>query len=191
MRNDASAWTGAMDQLVALEAAGGTVMWPLLAVGLLAWTLVVLRVMTLIEIKRAHRGDGQTMAQPRYCVAGALQVRCWKIALRRHAAIIDTLVAAAPLLGLLGTVSGMIATFEGLAVMTLFSEEGGIAGGIAEALTTTQAGLLIAIPVLFANRVIGRKVRKLEQHFDAMSLRTAPTAAGSLPSAWGAPTTKG
>lgn len=59
-------------------------------------------------------------------------------------------VSAAPLLGLLGTVTGMLATFQGLA-----TGSGGqktmdlIAGGISEALITTETGLVIALPGLF------------------------------------------
>jgi biopolymer transport protein ExbB len=166
-----------MDQLAALAKAGGFVMWPLLIVGILAWTLILLRVMTLMEVKGAHRGCGSDPKTGQSYAKKELQVRLWRMTLRRHASIIDTLVAAAPLLGLLGTVSGMIATFDGLTSMTLFSESGGIAGGISEALTTTQAGLLVAIPAFFVNRVIGRKVTKLEQRLDATLLETTPQVA--------------
>jgi len=166
-----------MDQLAALAKAGGFVMWPLLIVGILAWTLILLRVMTLMEVKAADRGCGSAPKTGQADATKELQVRLWRMALRRHASIVDTLVAAAPLLGLLGTVSGMIATFDGLTSMTLFSESGGIAGGISEALTTTQAGLLVAIPAFFVNRVIGRKVNKLEQRLDASLLETTPQVA--------------
>ncbi len=166
-----------LDQLAALAQAGGFVMWPLLIVGLLAWTLLLLRVMALLEIMGAHCVCDPVLKGGQVYAKKEFKLRLWKIALNRHASIIDTLVAAAPLLGLLGTVSGMIATFDGLTSMTLFSESGGIAGGISEALTTTQAGLLVAIPAFFANRVIGRKVTKLEQRLDAALLGTTPRAA--------------
>lgn len=183
-------------QLEALAQAGGMVLWPLLAVGLWAWTLVLLRVMTLQRFQRAHgqwvrsaEGTGQSQRCAESCeqpdlVQGVpdgfgLHLRLWKTALGRHSAVVDALVAAAPLLGLLGTVSGMIATFQGLTTMTLFSESGGIAGGISEALTTTQAGLVIAIPVFFANRVIGRKVRQAEQKLEAMGLALQRRSEGS------------
>jgi biopolymer transport protein ExbB len=168
-----------MSRLAGLIDAGGAVMWPLLVVGLLSWTLIVLRVMTLVEVKRALRWPHDAASRGRDIHSGAWARRRWTIALRRHGPIIDTLVAAAPLLGLLGTVSGMIATFEGLTSMTLFSETGGIAGGIAEALTTTQAGLLVAIPAFFANRVIGRKAAKLEQRLDLIGLETVGYATRS------------
>lgn len=71
-------------------------------------------------------------------------------------------VSAAPLLGLLGTVTGMLATFAALA-----SGSGGdktmglIAKGISEALVTTETGLVIALPGLFAHYLL---VRKLERY---------------------------
>ncbi|MBN2524883.1 MAG: MotA/TolQ/ExbB proton channel family protein [Deltaproteobacteria bacterium] len=160
------------DQLSTLVEAGGFVMWPLLAVGILSWTLLLLRIMTLIEIKQAPKKVDLESKLAHSFTTNALTYRLWQDALRRHGAIIDTLVAAAPLLGLLGTVSGMIATFDGLTTMTLFSESGGIAGGISEALTTTQAGLLVAIPAFFANRVIGRKAAKQIQRLDAAQIAT-------------------
>jgi biopolymer transport protein ExbB len=169
-----------LSQLAALQEAGGAVMFPLLIVGLLVWTLLLLRVMTLVEIKRARAAWKEGPEQGLGNGLPELQLRLWRIALQRHRSIVDTLVASAPLLGLLGTVSGMIATFEGLTSMTLFSESGGIAGGISEALTTTQAGLLIAIPGFFANRVIGRKVKKLEQQLDAAALGVTSDTAGCV-----------
>lgn len=74
----------------------------------------------------------------------------------RRLAFINVLVAAAPLLGLLGTVLGMLATFEAIAT------GGGkmvdmIARGISEALITTEMGLLIAIPGMVLTFLIKRK----------------------------------
>ncbi len=71
-----------------------------------------------------------------------------------YRSIIETLVAIAPLMGLLGTVIGMIETFESLGNMNLFSQTGGIAGGISQALITTQMGLIIAIPGLLCDRFL-------------------------------------
>jgi biopolymer transport protein ExbB len=61
--------------------------------------------------------------------------------------MVGVLAATAPLLGLLGTVQGMVHTFE---VITLYgnSNPALLAGGISEALITTQSGLVIAFPVL-------------------------------------------
>lgn len=68
--------------------------------------------------------------------------------------LVMSIVCVAPLLGLLGTVSGMIETFDSLADMSLFSQSGGIAGGISQALITTQVGLLVAVPGLLLGRYL-------------------------------------
>lgn len=70
--------------------------------------------------------------------------------------MVSVLAAVAPLLGLLGTVSGMVSTFN---VITIFGNSNPVlmAGGISEALITTQSGLLIAFPiVLWKNRIQDR-----------------------------------
>jgi biopolymer transport protein ExbB len=86
--------------------------------------------------------------------------------------VLDGLVAAAPLLGLLGTVMGMIATFStlsgrGTASMELLS------GGISEALITTQVGLVVALPGLLAAHAVGRRVADLDAALDRIGLRLA------------------
>ncbi|MFU8788018.1 MAG: MotA/TolQ/ExbB proton channel family protein [Methylobacter sp.] len=80
----------------------------------------------------------------------------------RFGAIINTVVAIAPLMGLLGTVAGMIETFDSLAEMALFTQSGGIAGGISQALFTTQMGLVVAVPGLLIKSVQDRKQRRIQ-----------------------------
>lgn len=82
--------------------------------------------------------------------------------LKRFNTLITTIVLAAPLLGLLGTVIGMIETFDSLGDMSLFSQSGGIAGGISQALITTQMGLAVAIPGLIVNGILQRKQKDIE-----------------------------
>ena len=82
--------------------------------------------------------------------------------IRKFDRLIMTLVAAAPLMGLLGTVIGMIETFDSLGDMSLFSQSGGIAGGISQALITTQMGLAVAIPGLIVNGALKRRQKNIE-----------------------------
>lgn len=82
--------------------------------------------------------------------------------IRRYNRLIMTIVTAAPLLGLLGTVIGMIETFDSLGDMSLFSQSGGIAGGISQALITTQMGLAVAIPGLIVNGMLTRRQKNIE-----------------------------
>lgn len=81
----------------------------------------------------------------------------------RFSSLTRVTVMIAPLLGLLGTVTGMIETFQSLSTMTVHSQSGGIAGGIAEALFTTQMGLTVAVPGVLANSFLSRKQQQIEQ----------------------------
>ena len=74
-----------------------------------------------------------------------------------HGTLIATIVMIAPLLGLLGTVTGMIETFDSLGDNSLFAQGGGIAGGIGQALLTTQMGLIVAIPGHLLGKYLKRK----------------------------------
>jgi biopolymer transport protein ExbB len=78
--------------------------------------------------------------------------------LDRHLGMLAVLGGVAPLLGLLGTVTGMIHTFE---LVTIFGTGDAklLSGGITEALVTTETGLLIAVPVLLIHAYLSRKVR--------------------------------
>ena len=79
----------------------------------------------------------------------------------RRLVYLNTLIATAPLLGLLGTVMGMLITFKGLSI------GGGklldvVASGISEALITTEMGLLIAVPGYFLAYFIKRRKDEYE-----------------------------
>lgn len=82
-------------------------------------------------------------------------------ALRKDWLILAALTASAPLLGLLGTVMGMIQTFD--AVSAVSGETGQrVAAGISRALLTTQFGLVIALPGVFGAAHLRRGVREVE-----------------------------
>ena len=79
------------------------------------------------------------------------------------------LAAVAPLLGLLGTVVGMITTFQSI---TLFgtSDPKLMANGISQALMTTVLGLVVAIPLLFCHSLLATRGRRLVQVLQEKSL---------------------
>ena len=81
--------------------------------------------------------------------------------------LIRVLIAICPLLGLLGTVTGMITTFDVLAVFGTGNAKA-MAGGISEALITTQTGLLVAIPGLYMKGFLERRARRLQQRIAAV-----------------------
>lgn len=80
--------------------------------------------------------------------------------LKRDLLILTALTAVAPLLGLLGTVMGMIQTFD--AVATVSGNTGTrVAAGISQALITTQFGLIVAVPGVFGAARLQRMIRSV------------------------------
>ena len=80
--------------------------------------------------------------------------------LERFLPFIAVTAAATPLLGLLGTVTGMIHTFDQISLYGT-SDTGKLAGGISEALVTTKFGLIAAIPSLILHALLSRRVQGL------------------------------
>jgi biopolymer transport protein ExbB len=88
----------------------------------------------------------------------------------RFLTVMDTLVTLAPLLGLLGTVSGIFRTFIALGSQSVEGAMGQITGGIGEALIATMCGLGIAILALVPFNYFTRKLAQL--HFELESAAT-------------------
>ncbi len=176
-------------------AQGGWVMWPLGACSLALWITaadrwLALRAlggsdMELTDAVRVVRGDTDAPAagvglRTRLVRAftadrtgrPGLDAEMLRLAatrlrpeLSRGLAAVTVLAAVAPLLGLLGTVVGMVRTFDVIAMFgTGHARE--LAGGLSQALVTTQAGLLVAIPGLLAGAVLRRRARRLETSLD-------------------------
>ena len=89
--------------------------------------------------------------------------------LDRFLAAITVLAAVSPLFGLLGTVTGMITTFD---VITLFGTGNAraMAGGISEALVTTQSGLVVSIPGLFMGVLLRRRAHRARNRLDTAAM---------------------
>ncbi|NQZ70316.1 MAG: MotA/TolQ/ExbB proton channel family protein [Lentisphaeria bacterium] len=91
--------------------------------------------------------------------------------LERSMGLLAALAAIAPLLGLLGTVTGMISTFDVIAQYGT-SNPKLLSGGISVALITTQLGLMVAVPILlfhaWLSRIIERRMVILEQAINAL-----------------------
>jgi len=80
--------------------------------------------------------------------------------MERYIGALGTIAAVAPLLGLLGTVLGMIKVFVAIELEGT-GNAGALAGGIREALITTAAGLVVAIPAMIAHRFYIRRIDSL------------------------------
>lgn len=176
-----------MEKIWHIWASGGAVMVPLFALAVLLYAqafqlLLYVRRAQLDETSAVHwwdwvrnpeKAEGSVAEVIQYTqtdVSSAKQVRSRFDEIRsallalieRRARFVATLVAAAPLLGLLGTVMGMLQTFFGLATSVGTESAGVIASGISEALVTTQTGLTIALPGLFLVLLIHRQRHRLE-----------------------------
>jgi biopolymer transport protein ExbB len=86
-------------------------------------------------------------------------------ALERGNGVIKLLAATSPLLGLLGTVTGMILTFQAISLFGT-GDPKLMAGGISQALVTTVLGLVVAIPLLFSHSIIAYLSRSMIQRLD-------------------------
>lgn len=89
--------------------------------------------------------------------------------LDKNLSVIKLLAAVAPLLGLLGTVIGMIDTFQAI---TLFGtgDPKLMAGGISQALVTTMLGLIAAVPLLFLHNLLDSRSRAISQIYEEQAI---------------------
>jgi biopolymer transport protein ExbB len=168
-------------------AGGGIVMIPLGIVSLWMWILIVERLIYFRSLKYAsvsaheilgvwkgkdaparkglRAGILRSFSQLRTgnstedkCTLHLLIMRN-RPALKRNIAIIGVLAGIAPLLGLLGTVTGMMTTFEVLGGYGTGNVRA-MAGGLSEALLTTQTGLVVAIPGMFMAGFLNRRAKR-------------------------------
>jgi biopolymer transport protein ExbB len=90
--------------------------------------------------------------------------------MERGLIVLEIITGIGPLLGLLGTVSGLVTVFGGIASTGLDIEGIIIARGIAEALNTTVAGLVIAIPSLIAHAYYTKRVESLAVEMESLCM---------------------
>lgn len=98
------------------------------------------------------------------------QLMEYKHTLEKYMGVVATSAAIAPLLGLLGTVSGMIDTFK---MMTIFGsgDASTVSGGISEALITTELGLIVAIPSLIISALLTRQIKHYIHKLENFAIR--------------------
>ncbi len=170
---------------------GGPIMIPLVLISIWMWYLIVQKLLWIFRIRRYPLKISEAlnvMAAPPKQLGGHDTPRSgalnyflgqrrfnpepdrimWEVAvkrqlfpLNRHMAAILVLATVAPLLGLLGTVTGMVDTFRVIGVQGASNPQA-LASGIKEALITTQTGLLIAIPGLLAGQTLRKMIRNIQ-----------------------------
>jgi biopolymer transport protein ExbB len=186
--------------LQAYLVAGGLVMLPLLIISIIMWILIINRMFFFRRLNRKNMSreragryiqEGQIPDSRDYKGAIAMLVtefqarRTGSLTIDRHIldetvmsvvsklddnlTIIGVLAKVSPLLGLLGTVTGMIATFDIISVFGAGNARA-MAGGISEALITTQTGLIIAIPGLYAHNFLARRAENLKRRVASVGM---------------------
>ena len=109
--------------------------------------------------------------------AGILEVDRLKRGLR----VLQVVIAVAPLLGLVGTVYGMIGSFQSVEIADSDNKASMLSGGIYEALVTTATGLTIAIPMMIVYHFLNTRVDSLSEDFNGLALQfveICPTSGG-------------
>ena len=102
------------------------------------------------------------------------------IKLQRYVGTLGTIAAVGPLLGLLGTVFGIIATF-GVIGNRGVGDPQALASGIAEALVATASGLMVAIPALAFHRFFLEQTRRLVVEMESFALEVLDRISASTP----------
>lgn len=180
-----------MQQVFTTWAAGGGLLWPLGLVSLLIFTFIFRTEFSVVPLLKSTdrlwvgmeacggntqrmkaflqtQSDGLGQAYAKVLAGQGDVMQAWEemelrilSAQSRDLLLLAAFTAAAPLLGLLGTVMGMIETFQATASMDGDTGKQ-IADGISSALITTQFGLVIALPGVFGAAHIRKRLRDLE-----------------------------
>ena len=191
--------SGMIGDFVSLMNTGGAVMWVLFILNLALWYGLGYRFLTLqrgtkgnvrrLIQKHEKRGSDQAMrGLLDYAAADALSAAKeaekigaharryvddalgkYRMIVGNYSTLVKTIVVLAPLVGLLGTVIGMIETFDALQSSAMFSQGNSISGGISKALFTTELGLVVAVPGLIFGKILDKQEERYDLEFEQMT----------------------
>ena len=119
-----------MAEMIGIFVKGGPIMWPILALSVAAAAILIWK---------------------------ALEIKAGRIN-SKGLTVVSTIITAEPMLGILGTVTGIIRTFSKLGSSNGITDPLAASAGIGEALITTAAGLIVCLVLIFPYNVIAEKV---------------------------------
>ena len=147
-----------MKPLIELVREGGPAMIAILVLSVALYSRCFKLLLSLRRDRRRLQQMRTVIGNQRDC-ARRLQDEI-RDSFRQQRVVLAAMIAAAPLLGLLGTVSGMVKTFESLSQRAGEKSMEGLARGISEVLIATESGLLVALPALLLVYLGHREVMK-------------------------------
>ncbi|MCU7959044.1 MAG: MotA/TolQ/ExbB proton channel family protein [gamma proteobacterium symbiont of Bathyaustriella thionipta] len=154
----------ALLQLSSFFERGGPLMWLLALLSLLIWSGLLEQLFFLREITPKLSGEARNLAQqPAGLQLEALRRRLLSRArnrLQRLLPVLRTLVLLCPLLGLTGTVLGMIEVFDSIAILGT-AEPRAMSSGISAAVLSTMAGLMVALPGLYLVNLVEHRIQRI------------------------------
>lgn len=166
---------------------GGVVGYVIISLGAIAALIAFFRIFVLMGVQASVRKQARDMKRPSLSNPlgrilkvyqdnpnsdpESMELKLGEAMLKESPKInawvmfIKIIAVVAPLLGLLGTVTGMIQTFQAI---TLFGagDPQTMAGGISQALVTTVLGLVVAIPTVFLHWVVSSRAKRIEETLD-------------------------
>ena len=141
---------------------GGPLMWPIVLCSVAALAIGLHKGVRLLRVRAEMRGGSPEPERlSAFATSPGATPRQALHDLERGLGSLGLIAATAPLLGLTGTVLGMIATFRALGVASGMNA-GLMASGVWEALLTTAAGLLVAIPTQVMHHYLHSLLRDIE-----------------------------
>ena len=165
-----------LDAIDQFMQAGGEVLYLIALVTFVMWTLIIERFCFFVFVLPRQKRDALYHWQQRHEFTSwyahkirALLASQVSLAINQHLKAIKTLIALCPLLGLLGTVWGMIEVFNALAVTA--GDAKAMASGVSKATIPTMAGMVASLSGMFANTFIERLAQR-ETHLFQDSLIT-------------------
>ena len=161
--------SGVIEVILAFMDKGGNVLWLIAALVFFMWTLIFERLWYFSSSWKADRAqfvaDWEGRGERRSWNAKQIRMRLLSTSrelINDNMNVIATCVALCPLLGLLGTVTGMIEVFNVMAV-TGGGDAKSMAGGVEKSTIPTMAGMVAALSGLFANTYLQRVASREQQ----------------------------